>query len=415
MSVERLRVVYFAEVFPSESETWVHHEIKELLSHGIDVTIVATRERPISYPADLQILVDRTTYLPECARDVVRLPILCSFLRHIPGIAWQWICDGGGVRGRAQVLRDLGYMVRILPLLTNMRPQLFMAHFGGTRCNLALMASRAMRVPFVFKMHAYDVFNRVPMLRTKLAEAARVLTISQYNISYISKHYPDVRHDRLEKHFCGVPIDQYQFAPQRHVSSTGPQIIAVGRLVRMKGFDILVNASRILRDQQYDHQITIVGSGPQEGELRQQVATHGLHRHVSLVGYATPADVKERLRTADIFVLPAVWDPIAHSQDGIPLAIMEAMAMGVPVISTRLSGIPELVDDHITGFLVSPGSPSDLATAIRKVAGLSVAERDTILASARRRIETRHDIRRLTADLADMFVRYGSPGGHAGH
>jgi len=254
-------------------------------------------------------------------------------------------------------------------------------------------------IPFAFKMHANDVFVRVALFRQKMAKAAAVLSISDYNVQYIRKNYPDVDSTRIEKHTCGIPLGKYQLRTMRG-SEPVPVIVSVGRLVPMKGLRFLIEASRRLLDQGFSHQVLIFGDGPQRVALMDLAKDLRVGEAVKFAGYAPPAEIQAALSRATAFALPAIWDPVGHTQDGIPVAIMEAMAVGVPVVSTTISGIPELIENEKSGFLVPPGDSAALAAAIVKVCSLEPAEREQLVREARLQIEERHD-----GDvLADSFI-----------
>ncbi len=399
MGERKVRVAYFAEIFPSTSETWVNHEVMALLQRGHAVRVFATHPRPIAIPAEFSDLVSVTTYLPEMSRSY--LLSLGNLLRPsllIP-VLMGLVSDASSFRLKAQVFRDAIYAARLKAPVAAFNPGLLYAHFAATRCSVAMFISFLSGIPFAFKMHANDVFVRVALFRQKMAKAAAVLSISDYNVQYIRKNYPDVDSTRIEKHTCGIPLGKYQLRTMRG-SEPVPVIVSVGRLVPMKGLRFLIEASRRLLDQGFSHQVLIFGDGPQRVALMDLAKDLRVGEAVKFAGYAPPAEIQAALSRATAFALPAIWDPVGHTQDGIPVAIMEAMAVGVPVVSTTISGIPELIENEKSGFLVPPGDSAALAAAIVKVCSLEPAEREQLVREARLQIEERHD-----GDvLADSFI-----------
>ncbi len=397
-----LRIAYFAEIFPSKSETWVHHEILELQRLGCIVRVFATHPRPKSVPDELRGLFAITSYLPElsCSLSTALLQILkpCLLLPVARGL----MCDAKGLRRKAQVCRDLIYAGLFRPFVTDFRPDCLFAHFGGTRTNLAMFCSMLSGLPFGFKMHAADVFRRVGLFRLKVARSAQIMTISRYNIEFIKEHYQDIDTSLFQEHACGIPLHDYPYQPSRQESEV-PTILGVGRLVRMKGFDVLLRASRLLLDLGFRHRVVLIGHGPEREALEQLCLSLGLQDTVAFKGYVGPHEVRSILISSTVFVLPAVWDPIDNTQDGVPVALMEAMALGVPVVSTTTSGISELVEAGVTGFLARPNDHVDLAAQVRCCCELDDESREIMLAAARRKVEQDHDVRNLTLTLFGML------------
>ena len=397
-----LRIAYFAEIFPSKSETWVHHEIIALQRLGSSVRVFATHPKPENVPSELTHFFGLTTYLPElrsewlaCMKTLgepsLLKPVLAGVIRDTPSF-----------RLKAQVIRDLIYASKFFPAVSHFNPDVFFAHFAGTRANIALFSSLISEVPFAIKMHASDVFGRCARFRLKTTRAAHILTISDYNINFMRRHYPDVSATRFDRHACGIPLHEYPFQPVQSINGT-PIIMAVGRLVRMKGFDVLLRASRILLNREFQHRVVILGDGPERTSLERLRVKLSLDEVVELKGHASPNEVRKMLRTAALFVLPAIWDPIDGTQDGVPVALMEAIALGVPVVSTTISGIPELIQDGVNGLLVAPNDADALAQQIKYGCEMSGDARVEMLRRARQKIETDHDIEKLTAHLLKMF------------
>jgi glycosyltransferase involved in cell wall biosynthesis len=321
--------------------------------------------------------------------------------------------DAPGIRLKAQAIRDAIYAARLKAHVAAFNPDLLYAHFAATRCSVAMFLSFLSGVPFAFKMHANDVFVRVALFRMKMAKAAAVLSISEYNIRYIREHYPDVDAARIAMHTCGIPLDRYQLMTASGGGAV-PTIVSVGRLVPMKGLDVLIKASRLLLDRGVNHEILILGDGPQRGALTKLATDLQVGEAVKIAGYAPPEKVQAALSKATAFALPAVWDPIGHTQDGIPVAIMEAMAVGVPVISTTTSGIPELIEDGKSGFLVQPNDAAELAAAIVKVCSLDTASRVRLIHEARMQVEARHDGDVLVDSFIEIVRRCDRSAGDMG-
>jgi glycosyltransferase involved in cell wall biosynthesis len=397
-----VKIAYFAEIFPSTSETWVHHEISQLIELGCDVRVFATHARPTTIAPELMKFCEITTYLPEIKKSLIEvLRVFCS-PTIIKNVLVGVLTECPRNRHRLQVLRDIVFTGFFSKNLAGYSPQFILVHFGGTRANLALIWSMKSGIPFGIKFHAADVFNRVALFRSKVKRAAMLMTISRFNIEFMRKQYPDIDVSRFEIHKCGIPIEEYHFQPKS--KSRNPIVImAAGRLVPMKGFAVLLRASKRLLEKGYSHKVKIFGNGPECKRLEQLIEALSLHGTVDLMGYVSPDNVRAALLDSDIFVLPAVFDPV-EKMDGIPVALMEAMALGVPVISTNISGIPELIEHGMNGYLCDPDDPVSLSQAILTYLETNEKDRRRMLLAARMKIEIDHDVRKLATLLTRTWA-----------
>jgi glycosyltransferase involved in cell wall biosynthesis len=167
----------------------------------------------------------------------------------------------------------------------------------------------------------------------------------------------------------------------------------------MKGFPVLLRASRRLLEMGLSHKVKIYGDGPDRKRLGQMIEAMGLEATVELMGHYDPNGIRAALLHADIFVLPAVFDRVERTMDGIPVSLIEAMSVGTPVISTTISGIPELIEHGVNGYLAVPGDPESLAEAILRWHCLREVDRKQILVAARKKIELDHDVQKLSSVL----------------
>ncbi|KPK52352.1 MAG: hypothetical protein AMS22_09315 [Thiotrichales bacterium SG8_50] len=179
-------------------------------------------------------------------------------------------------------------------------------------------------------------------------------------------------------------------------------ILAVGRLDEIKGFPVLIEACKLLRDQGVQYRCAIIGDGELRTVLESAIRMYQLHNNVQLLGARPQAEVRRYLYSAGMFVLPSVVTSNGN-MDGIPVALMEAMAAGTPVISTRVSGIPELVEDRLSGLLVPQKDPVRLAGAIEELIALAGPARLEMTRAARSAIEDRFSVQRESAKLRGFF------------
>lgn len=234
-------------------------------------------------------------------------------------------------------------------------------HSAGT---VGMYAAWLLGKSFSFTGHAADLFRERIALKEKIRRAAFIICISEFHRRFYLEN--GASPGQLKIAYCG--IDVRHFSPKSSENkSTTPMILASGRLVEKKGFAYLIGACKILEDQGHDFNCIIGGSGPLEDELKRQIEANNLKHRVHVTGEAILQEkIPEFMHRGDLYCLPCVW-ATDNDVDGLPQMLMEAMACGVPVISTRLVGIPDLVIDGMTGLLVAPNDSKMLAEAILRL------------------------------------------------
>ncbi|HWD11534.1 MAG TPA: glycosyltransferase, partial [Solirubrobacteraceae bacterium] len=274
------------------------------------------------------------------------------------------------------------------------------AHFATYPALAAWLAGRLLDVPYTFTAHAHDIYIDQLHLRTLVREAKVVAGISEFNRAFLAP-YAAGSATPVELVRCGVEPAAYAFRP-RALPASGPvRAITVATLNELKGHTVLLDALASGGEDLERVQLDLVGSGPLEPALRAQVARLGLEQRVRFHGTRSEDEVARMLNEADVFVLASVVTASGW-MDGIPVALMEALAAGLPVIASRLSGIPELVRDGETGLLALPGDPADLARAFTRL----LADPDATIARARagrRLIQQEFDIERSADRMLQMF------------
>ena len=239
------------------------------------------------------------------------------------------------------------------------------AHFAGMAARTAFWINEFFPISFSFTAHANDIFapRGFEIGLNKLVDAARaIVTETNYAAQFLRERFPR-RADRVHRIYNGLDLGEFDRA---HFSSTPPLIIAIGRLIPKKGFSDLIRACALLAERGKSFRCEIIGEGPLENELRGQIDEMHLQNNVVLTGAMPQTQLRGRLAGANVFVLPSVIDPDG-GMDNLPTVIMEAMATGLPVVSTNIGGIPEMVLENETGFLVQPEDAVALAGAIERV------------------------------------------------
>lgn len=240
----------------------------------------------------------------------------------------------------------------------------------------AWIASRLTRIPFTFTARAWDIYPPDGLIKQKSDAAVFVRSETEANVQHLSR-YANAAARKFRVTYNGVPLKPGSVAT---VPMRPPyRLLAVGRFVRKKGFDQLLGAVKLLTDAKVDCRLTIAGDGPRRRHLQRLARRLMITDLVRFPGFVPHDDVDRLLLDSDIFVMPCVIAP-SGDRDGIPTVIMEALLRRVPVVATDVSGIPELIQNDITGLLVAQRDPAALAAAIRRLA----ADRDFAIALAER-------------------------------
>ena len=403
------RVAYVLWHFPKLSETFVVDELLALGARGIHPDIVA-RERydePVSNP-HADELMDRASWLRD--GDVRRqvLAVARASARH-PWRVARCVAVAVGTASRWTLL-NLWLGLVLADLVRRRRLDYLHAHFADDAAELAYFASIVTGVPFGITAHGVDIYvNR--FLCRKLRAAAVLVTVCDYNARQLVERCPSLARRDIVLKYAG--IDPTRFAPREPARRTDePTVVAVGRLVPKKGFDVLVRAVGELRARGVALRCVIVGSGPEEEHLRRLAAAGGVEDVVQLTGPLPPAQVAEVLAGADVLAAPCTIAPTGD-RDSMPVVIKEAMAMGVPVVASDDFGIPELVTPE-AGRLVPRDDPHALAAALSEVLALPAEDRTAMGRAGREVVRSRFDERELVATLEGCFSRFGADAGEAG-
>jgi colanic acid/amylovoran biosynthesis glycosyltransferase len=361
---------YLFERFPSFGQTFCYREVAELARQGISPPIFSIRNPKDEPPQDWDArIAKRVHYLPEereLLDDVRQASKNRKLTAEIVAALDEW--------GRRTDFLRLYQAVYVGLRLQEMGIGHVHAHFMGMAARTAFWIHKFFPLTFSFTAHANDIFapRNFEVGLDKLVDTARVIvTVSDYAKKFLQERFPE-RADRIRRIYNGLNLAEFGRAD---FSSAPPLILAVGRLIAKKGFADLIGACGLIAERGKSFQCEIIGEGPLENELRGQIERLNLQNRVVLPGAKPQREVRQRLAAANVFVLPSVIDP-EGGMDNLPTVIMEAMATGLPIVSTKIGGIPEMVVENETGFLLRPGDAVALADAIEKViSNLSLAQK----------------------------------------
>jgi len=352
------RLAYLFERFPSFTQTFCYREVVELGRQGCMPDIFSIR-RPEGEPEGNwdPRLVGRVNYLPD-EKELLREVERRIRQREISQEVEKAIADWG---------RQTDFLRLYQAVYIGMRLSAGVhlhAHFAGMAARTAYWIKQFFGVPFSFTAHANDIFAPRPFAigLDRLIEAATaVITESDYAANYLRQSFPQSA-AKIIRVYNGLDLSEFT---QADFAAAVPLIISVGRLVEKKGFANLIAACRILSEANCNFRCEIIGEGPLRDALTTQIAEYNLDAYVRLVGAQSQAEVRRRLTGARLFALPCTIEA-AGGSDNFPTVIAEAMASGLPVVSSPIAGIPEMVEDGVTGRLVAPGDASALAKAMKE-------------------------------------------------
>lgn len=396
-------VNYVVSRFPKVTETFIANEITSVAAHNLDVTLfslVRTDELPLHESSSA--LVDG---LVAGERRVGRLArAQLHWLRRRPRVLltlWGQVIWAHrrhpGVLARTLYSTALGgYWAERLAGAGHLH-----VHWATYPAHIAWVTHRLTGQRYTLTAHAHDIQLPNPMLRTKLRDAAGVVTISEFNRRALVELVGPEFADRIHVIHCGVASERFAQRPPRPSPDGSPTLVCVASFMDYKGHDVLLDAVALLRDRGRPVRLRLVGDGELRGAIEERVVRLGLGDQVELLGWRSAAEVAEIVAGADAFVLASVVSAGGQTE-GIPVALMEAMAVGVPVVASRVSGIPELVIDGVTGTLAAPGDAADVARAIESV--LDDPMRSQALADAGvRLVRTEFDHERSVGRLVELF------------
>ncbi len=403
----QLCVAYVLLRFPRLSETFVAEEIRSIKKKGVSLRIFSLlrNEDELIHPVSQELLAD-VQYAPGLlsgslwlAQGYFLVKAPAKYIALLAATLSQPAPRPSSLLKRIAIFLKGAWIAR---QLEGRGVELVHTHFAWLSAIAAMVMGRLLDIPFTCTAHAYDIYwsEKNDLLRLTSSVAERVITISDANKKAILKNNPGVPEEKVSVIHCGIDLECFQPPPARPIDSV-VQITSVGRLRAKKGHETLIRACAKLQSQNVDFQCVIMGSGELEQPLKALISELKLNNRVTLAGATSQDWVRERLGRSDVFVLACVTEE-SGDRDGIPVSIMEAMAMGVPVISTPVSGIPELVRHEETGLLVTERNASELASAIERLAA-DEELRHRVAQNALNLICREYDINRNTAELRSLF------------
>jgi glycosyltransferase involved in cell wall biosynthesis len=399
------KIAYLIKCFPRLSETFIMHEVLELEHQGVPLRIFSLLRPSGKINKASEEVQATVTYVPNVF-PLALIPLLLAsgkrFFKSPLKFLWVWLAALVRFHHHATP-RHLLYAAYIANQLEQEGITHVHAHYANTPTTVALLAHQMTGIPFSFTAHAKDIYlSRKASLIYKMSNAQFVVTCTGYNQQYLSSLMEGQKPVDIHRIYHGLNLRV--FPPQAHTSSARPLILTVARLVEKKGLPYLLDACRILKNQGYDFTCRIVGDGELRPVLEERIRDLELSDTVELSGAETHERVIETYQQATMFALPCIVGENGD-RDGIPNVLVEALYMGVPVVSTPISGIPELLTDEENGLLVPSRNSSALAVSMARLLDdgllrrrLAVSGRQTVMSH----FDMRHNAQRLKGLLLDQ-------------
>jgi len=405
-----MKLTFFTMRFPVASETFVLNQVTHFIDAGYEVEIISV------FPGDLVNrhaafdeygLAAKTHYLlPEEKISIVDK--LNQRIRLVlPNVTKPSLLRSLNVRRYGAQSSKLLLPSIVANAKQTFTADVFLVHFG-----YAGALANKLRELGVLKGKQATVFHGADISRRHILEEHKLDYVNLFRQSELMLPISHLWENKLIEMGCppekihvtrmGIEPEKFNFQP-RQAFHTPLRIVSVARLTEKKGLDVAVKASAILKQRGGQFQYTIIGNGDQDEMMRNFIAREGMEDCVSMPGFKPQEEIRRALSEADIFLLPSKT-AADGDMEGIPVALMEAMAVGLPVVSTFHSGIPELIENNVSGWLVEEDDPEALAETLLK---LSQGEVDVapVVAAARHKVETEFNQHIAYGELAQILER----------
>lgn len=395
-------VAYLTGEYPRVSHTFIQREVAALRAQGVEVLTCTVRRAPATAVVGADQLAEQATTFAilETARRPARLlGAHLAALRRAPKAWWSALRLAWTTRppGQRALLYQLFYFAEAGVLAGHLRRhgvRHLHNHFGDSSCTVTMLTAAISGIPYSFTEHGPALFFAPEKWRIdeKIARATRVVAISHFCRAQLMLFSDPVHWRKIAIVHCGITPAAYGCGPR---DTFGKRVLFVGRLDPVKGVPLLLEAFAAVRSAHPEAHLTIVGDGAGRAGLERQAADLGIAGAVTFAGYKSQDEVAALLETVDMLVLPSF-------AEGVPVVLMEAMASRIPVLASRVAGVPELVEDGVSGFLVPPGDVASLTDRLAVLMGDPDLCRRMGIAG-RAVVEAEFDIAKEAARLAAVF------------
>ena len=360
-----MKVAYIMSRFPHLPETFIIREMIALENEGIQVClypIIVQKEKvihPIARPW-LKRVYRSSLFSPSVW--LVNLRLVFSEFKKYRGLLKDVL--GANRENKKFSFRVLVIFPKAVWMAESMMREginHIHAHYATYPALLAFIVHRLTGIPFSVSVHAHDIYVDQTMLCEKLDSAAFIRSISEFNKNFLTKQCGSAIGSKIRMIHCGINLKNYQGMKSKRKGKF--RILSIGSLQPYKGYEYLLMACALLKRRNFKFSCEIIGGGELNTSLGKMIIKLGLENIVQLLGRKTETEVAKYLHNAQCYVQPSIITE-SGKMEGIPVALMEAMASKLPVIATKISGLPELIEDQRSGFLVPPADEVALAERI---------------------------------------------------
>jgi colanic acid/amylovoran biosynthesis glycosyltransferase len=400
-SEDAMRVAYLINQYPTVSHSFIRREVLALERAGVEVTRISLRGWDVDLADEEDDLErSRTRYVLRegalplvlgCLRILIERPLL--FVKAF------WLALKMAQRSDRRLLIHLIYLAeacRILPWLNSAKVQHLHAHFGTNSADVAMLIHALGGPVWSFTVHGPEEFDKPGSINLpeKIRGCSFVVAISSYGRSQLYRLVNHSLWPKVRVIHCGLEPDYFQ--EPADTSSPSARLVCVGRLCEQKGQFLLLEAAQRLASKKVNFELVLAGDGEMRADISKFIADHKLENHVRITGWISSRQVRDEIKAARAMVLPSF-------AEGLPVVIMEAMALRRPVISTFVAGIPELVRSGEHGWLIPAGDVDELTDAMLNCLD-TPAERLMVMGeAAHARVVERHNIDIEASRLAELF------------
>jgi glycosyltransferase involved in cell wall biosynthesis len=397
-------IVYILAEFPSRTETFI---LKEMLfiNRSFPLYIIALRKGKTTVnKSGYKELEKNLIYItPFVLSKSIGYYFLSLFENKQVLQKWKNIFDDVPKVNIINSLHQIKWLLTGLCISKRIKQKPIVhihSHFANYPTDIAMLVSKISGIPFSFSAHAHDIYVNPQKLTQKISESEFVTTCTSCNKKWMDKLVPASERNKIHLLYHGVDLEYWPYNVSQNRKNR-KQILFIGRLIEKKGIIYLLEAMVQLKKEKHAIRLVIAGKGKDEQKLKKFCHLHGLSKDVTFPGWQNPQQIKDLFACSGMLVLPSV---IASNgdRDGIPNVILEAMASGLPVVSTPVSGITEVIQDKYNGLLVPERDAIQLADSIGRLANDEIL-RNAIVHNGLHTVSQKFDDRKCNILLKSLF------------